>query len=333
MMRLPALGRSWLLLLLLLGLALACSLSGQEEPTTLPPPPVVSTPVQTYPAVLPATVTVEGAGQPSPAQTPTLAATVTIGSGVTAGPTVSVNTDVEYLITHVEENDILNVRSGPGVGNGVVTNLRPGTRSVRIVGFGQNVDDSLWVPINAGTVSGWVNSRFLTEQVDAALFCSDPEPRSLLDSLKSAVSQRNGQSLASLSDLSRGLRVRRYWNSEGVRFEDEQIANVFNSTSSYFWGVADGSGLDINGSFNDIILPLLDRDLLPATEFGCNEILHGGTAGLIQLPARYEGVNYFSLYRPPAAGSEQDWGTWVVGIERWQEDYFVSFLVHYQWQI
>jgi hypothetical protein len=201
------------------------------------------------------------------------------------------------------------------------------------VGFGQNVDDSLWVPINAGTVSGWVNSRFLTEQVDAALFCSDPEPRSLLDSLKSAVSQRNGQSLASLSDLSRGLRVRRYWNSEGVRFEDEQIANVFNSTSSYFWGVADGSGLDINGSFNDIILPLLDRDLLPATEFGCNEILHGGTTGLIQLPARYEGVNYFSLYRPPAAGSEQDWGTWVVGIERWQERYFISFLVHYQWQI
>jgi hypothetical protein len=39
------------------------------------------------------------------------------------------------------------------------------------------------------------------------------------------------------------------------------------------------------------------------------------------------------MYRPGPAGEELDWGTWVVGIERWQEEYFVSFLVHYQWEI
>ena len=329
-MTLSALRQGWLLLVLLLGATLACSLSSQEEPATLPPPPVVSTPVQTNTAVLPATVTVDASGQPPTGQTPTLAATVTIAAGVTAGPTVSVNTEAEYRVIHVEENDILNVRSGPGASNAVVTGLPPGTRGVRIVGFGQNVDGSLWVPINAGTVSGWVNSRFLTEQVESELFCNDSEPRALIESLKTAVSQRSGQALGGLSDLDRGLRVRRHWNSEGVRFENEHIPNLFGSPTSYFWGVADGSGQDINGTFNEVILPLLDRDLLPATELGCNEILHGGTTGLVQLPARYEGANYFSLYRP---GNEQDWGTWVVGIERWQGEYFVSFLVHYQWEI
>jgi hypothetical protein len=39
------------------------------------------------------------------------------------------------------------------------------------------------------------------------------------------------------------------------------------------------------------------------------------------------------MYRPAPADQELDWGTWVVGIERWQERYFVSFLVHFEWEI
>ena len=75
-------------------------------------------------------------------------------------------------------------------------------------------------------------------------------------------------------------------------------------------------------------------DLLEATEIGCNEILHGGTAGLIQLPDGYETINYYSFYRPGSAEYEgMDWGTWVVGVESWQGEFFLSFLVHFAWEI
>jgi hypothetical protein len=98
--------------------------------------------------------------------------------------------------------------------------------------------------------------------------------------------------------------------------------------------VADGSGAPIEGAFSKTMLPLIDRNLTPASVSGCDEILHGGTAGLVKLPASYEGVNYYSLYRPAGPDDfELDWGTWVIGIERWQGQYYLSFLVHYEWEI
>jgi hypothetical protein len=81
-------------------------------------------------------------------------------------------------------------------------------------------------------------------------------------------------------------------------------------------------------------VPLLDENLLGASETSCGDILHGGTAGLVQLPPSYEGLNYVSFYRPPAPGEiEFDWGSWAVGIERWHGEYRLSFLVHYEWEI
>ncbi|MFQ5420924.1 MAG: hypothetical protein ACE5EY_11260, partial [Anaerolineae bacterium] len=80
--------------------------------------------------------------------------------------------------------------------------------------------------------------------------------------------------------------------------------------------------------------PDLQKDLLPATEIACDEILHGGTAGSVRLPDGYQQTHYFSLYRPASAtDNELDWGTWVVGIEQWQGTYYISYLVHFQWEI
>lgn len=323
--------RWWLLVAFLFAFGLACNLTS-EEPTPLPIPPESTLQV---PSIEPPTLAASPeAGVPEPAEgTPTLAPTAAAGIGGTAVPTVDIDTELDYRVIHVDENDILNVRSGPGVSNGIVADLTPGQTGVRVVGFGQEVNDSLWVPINVNNVSGWVNSRFLTENIPGDVFCADPEARALLDELTTAIENRDGNLLAEISDPSRGLRFRRYWQTEGVRFEQQQINNVFNLTQSYFWGVADGSGEDINGSFSEVMLPLLDRDLVDSTQVGCDEILHGGTAGFVQLPFRYEGANYYSMYRPAPADNEFDWGSWVVGIERWQEQYFVSFLIHFQWEI
>lgn len=333
--------RGLLFVACLVVLGLACGLGTAEPTPTLPP--VVNTPLPTVEQQPTQAAEETAAGEAdtetvtagAAAATPTLAAAAdeTAAGQGTAVPTVDIDTEAVYRVVHVDENDILNVRSGPGPGNSVVTSLAPGSTGVRIVGFGQPVNGTVWVPINVDTVSGWVNSRFLTEDIPGDEFCNAAEPRALLDQLREAIENRDGDLLAEISNPERGLRIRRYWNSDGVRFENQQINNVFNLTQSYFWGVADGSGEDVNGSFSDIVVPLLDRNLVGSTEVGCNEILQGGTAGLVQLPFRYEGANYYSMHRPAEAGNELDWGTWVVGIERWQGEYFVSFLVHFEWEI
>ncbi|MFZ0547765.1 MAG: SH3 domain-containing protein [Candidatus Promineifilaceae bacterium] len=324
--------RSWLVVVGLLLLGLGCNLTTAEPTPTLPLLVITMTPssaTDDLPTQGPGAVVTEETAD----ATPTLAATATSTPVGTAVPTVALDTDIEYRVVHVDESDVLNVRSGPGASNEIVTDLEPGSTGVRVVGFGQMVSGSLWVPINVNNVGGWVNSRFLTEDIPSEQFCNDPEPRALLDELKTAVENQDGNLLAEISNPERGLRLRRYWRSDGVRFENQQVNNVFNLTQSYFWGTADGSGEDINGSFSEIMLPLLERNLVGSSEVGCNEILHGGTAGSVQLPFRYEGVNYYSMYRPAPADNEFDWGSWVVGIERWQETYFVSFLVHFEWEI
>jgi hypothetical protein len=137
-----------------------------------------------------------------------------------------------------------------------------------------------------------------------------------------------------LVEEGRPLHIRRHWwNPESI-LDSKIIPEIFTSTQSYDWGIADGSGDAIVGTFDAVIKPLLEKDLIGATEIGCGHILHGGTAGFVRLPNAYEGINFYSLYRPAGPDEfELDWGTWVVGIETWQGVHRLTFLVHYDWEI
>ena len=70
-----------------------------------------------------------------------------------------------------------------------------------------------------------------------------------------------------------------------------------------------------------------------APRLACDEILHGPTAGLVILPDGYEQLHYFSAYRPAPESQEFDWGTWVIGVDRWQGQYYLSYLIHYDYEI
>ncbi|MCB1520791.1 MAG: SH3 domain-containing protein [Hyphomicrobiaceae bacterium] len=65
-----------------------------------------------------------------------------------------------YMVVRVAAGDVLNVRSGPSEYHAPVGLVRPDSRSVRIVG---RCRDS-WCPIQHGTVTGWVNSYYLSEE-------------------------------------------------------------------------------------------------------------------------------------------------------------------------
>ncbi|MFQ5401188.1 MAG: SH3 domain-containing protein [Anaerolineae bacterium] len=314
---------------LLVSLLFGCASGGDEPPLSVPTL-VIHAPEQ--PAL---------AGETQP-PTPTLAATAVSDAAPTISPPASptppepVPTPAEprYQVAFVTVDDELNVRAGPGVENEVVGVLPPEAADVEITGEGQEVSGSTWVPISAAGVEGWVNSRFLAQTVEADTFCTEPDVLTLMGSFLTAVREEDGELLAQLVHLERGLRLHQAWWNPKVRLTHDEVSDLFNSSTRYDFGVEDGSGRPIVGTFSEVMLPLLQEDLLGAAETACNEILHGPTAGIVQLPDGYQSVRYFSFFRPPAEGdSEFDWGTWVVGVELWQGQYYISYLVHYAWEI
>lgn len=310
-------------------------------------------PVAVEPAATPATgesapLTTATATAPPVLQAAPTATTAAATAPATAAPTAP---DVEatsvplptenvagdgstYQVIFVVENDVLNVRTGPGAANPVAGELAADADDIIVTGPGEQVAGSLWVPVVAGTLSGWANSQFLTESIDGDVFCSSPAVEELVEAFRRAVADRDGESLARLVHPEHGLRIRRHWWNPEVTLSRIEAADLFDGSQSYYWGVADGTGDEMRGSFERYILPLLERNLLPATEMACNRILHGSTAGLVQLPEGYEAANYYSVYRPAGEDMiEFDWGSWIIGIERWQGVYYLSFLVHFEWEI
>ncbi len=318
--------RSLLILgMLILAMATAACTSGNNEPDNALVIPTAASAAE-VPGQLEATP-----DSPRPAAPTLETGSASDPSAAAPKPTATIPYNQVAFVT---SDDTLNVRSGPGVDFAVVGELNPDEDEILITGSGQQVAYSTWVPITSGDISGWVNSRFLAEVVNDTLFCDDKETYALLDNLQKSFVEQDGQLLASLVHPERGLRMRQSWWNPEIPLYSEDIEELFTSDAQIDWGIQDGSGEPLVGSFNEIMMPLMEKDLDGLPEIGCNEILHGGTAGLVQLPDGYEGISLLSLYNP---GSDEfdgmDWGTWAVGVELWQGAYYVSFMIHYSWEI
>jgi hypothetical protein len=297
------------------------------------------TPITAGPTVETTTLTPTSAptGIPSPQPVTPLPAAPTLSPSPqppTPSPQPSTPAAQSLSVAYVELGDTLNVRSGPGVDYDVVAELPPDAT-------GLSSDDSLeslitgstWIWVEGDGVAGWVNSRYLTTAVNEADFCDDPVVETILADLETAIATRDGALLAGLVHPERGLRLRHAWWNNEVFVPGDETAGLFDSDTVYDWGEAGGSGLPLTGPFSEMLLPLLDQDMLPATERACNEILHGPTAGMVILPEAYQPVPFVSLLRPAPGDVAFDWGSWAVGVERWDGATYLSFLVHYAYEI
>jgi uncharacterized protein YraI len=66
-----------------------------------------------------------------------------------------------WMVVSVRHDDVLNVRSAPGVGAAVVGTLDPTEHDVVALGSASLIDRSIWWEIDAGGVTGWSNARYL----------------------------------------------------------------------------------------------------------------------------------------------------------------------------
>ncbi len=298
---------------------------------TLPPP---ATAILATATNTPAPTPIPPSATPPP-PTPTLAPT-TVPPTIAPPTATPVAAAPVYRVAFVAANDMLNVRRQADADSTVVGQLSPAATGITVVDEGQSVrGGGLWLPVETTAGSGYVNSRFLTEQIDRATFCADPAVNDLLNRLQTVIVTEDVALLGELVHPTRGLRLRLNWWNEEIIVREDGITDLFRDRrrDAVNWGTDEGSGETIRGTFSDVMLPFLTRDLLGATQWACDELLYGPTAGLITLPEGYEAVHFYSAHRPAPAAQEFDWGTWAVGVERWEGRYYISYLVHYRYEI
>jgi photosystem II stability/assembly factor-like uncharacterized protein len=276
-------------------------------------------------------------GQPggTPALTatpgPTLAPTATKVPTATVGPTATLTTG-PFGVVLVNPSGALNIRNGPGVSYSIIgtfeyteTNV---TRTGPLSGSGINT----WYQVqNPGGGTGWVNSYYLTEYIRPENFCSDARIPVLLDRLKQAVNNSDGQLFASLVSPIHGLDVRLYHYTAPINYTTTGAAGAFTSTTVQNWG-AGPSAINTTGTFADVIQPKL-QDVVNAPTYAgyCNDPKFASLFAE-PWPGIYTNFNYYSLIKPGTPGIDLDYREWMVGIEYVRGTPYLSVLIHIVWE-
>jgi len=148
------------------------------KPTDTPVPmatliPPTATPIPpTDTPILPTATSVPPTDTPvPPTATPVPPPATPIPSTATPVPVQPTATSVPvppysgtYMVVNVTSDDVLNVRANAGVSHPIVGVIPHNGMGVEIAGAGEQVDGSLWVPIEYQEIAGWVNSNYLAHQ-------------------------------------------------------------------------------------------------------------------------------------------------------------------------
>jgi hypothetical protein len=326
----------WMLLFILLLSFTACNyprsdtpspqvlfptLSIQDTPTAMLMSPTTA-PSQTAVAFT-TTPALPTSTPPKAAATATLAPAAISKPGTPSGP---------YAVILVEENDVLNIRMGPGINYPIVGTFLSSATNVQWTGESAIVSDTLWVEVERkNNRVGWVNANYLTEYVTPDAFCQDSRVTTLLDDFKKALNNADGRLFSSMISPLHGLELY-YWRfGPSANYTAVEASWVFNSTYEVNWG-AGASGLDDIGTFREVPLPKLLEVINDSNyEQQCND---ASTASMYlePWPKPYANVNFYTLYKPGTPNVDLDWQTWLAGVEYVGGKLYLFSLIHFQWE-
>jgi hypothetical protein len=243
-----------------------------------------------------------------------------------------------FGVVFLSEDIGLDVQTSPGYDQQVITRMGPHSTGITHTHQFQWLNGILWLEINVpGGGTGWVKADNLTPQIDSRVFCLDSRMDSFINQFAAAIKERDGVKFMKLISPLHGLTVQHEWWNPEVRFPaGEKLAGIFTDSSSYDWGMQGGSGLPIQGSFYEVIVPLLD-EVLAQYSSHCNTLEQGvaasGSGGFTEWPFEYANFNYYTLYHPASATDALDWRTWALGLEFLGDQPYLVVLVHYHWEI
>lgn len=67
-----------------------------------------------------------------------------------------------FTVSGVPQNDVLNLRTGPGTASDVVAHIPPGGSAIMLTGQENRSGRTTWVEVNWQGMHGWVNKRYLS---------------------------------------------------------------------------------------------------------------------------------------------------------------------------
>jgi hypothetical protein len=152
----------------------------------------------------------------------------------------------------------------------------------------------------------------------------------LIQNLRTAIQTRDGKLLVSLIDPNAGVAVQYIRGGNEIVYHDN-FKFVFETTYEADWGLGAGSGAPVTGSFQEIVLPSLQKVFSSSPVLTCNSLKVGGATYIPTWP--HPGMEFYSVYFP---GTEQygnmDWETWAVGVTRQEGPPVLAALIHYAWE-
>ncbi len=285
---------------------------------------------------------VDDAAADEPETTTTTEDEDALAPGLTTTTAPAPDLGATYRVAFVEDGDnelgefeltadVLNVRAEPSADAALAGTLAPGVDGIAVTGDAERVGSSDWVPIEtADGVSGWVNRRFLVRDISADDFCTDTAPVTALAQFISALADANDVVLGDVIDPGRGV-----WYSldGGPPFEPVRGGDAPFAEPARDWYVQDGTGDVINGTYGDVVAPLLLDALGGGGSVTCNSYEVGGSAGFTSLVRGHEYVNFLAIHRPPF-DNELDWATAVVGLDLDEDQQWVVVsVVRFNWLI
>ena len=245
-----------------------------------------------------------------------------------------------YTVVNVASDDVLNVRANAGVAHPIVGAIPPQGMGVQVTGAGEQVDGSLWAPIQYGGVTGWVNSNYLAYQagwVDEAVAAQAAK-------IIMALKNRNLENLSRLVHPDTGVRFSPYTyvrvepgspDGADLVFSSAHIANFFADQTVYNWGHFDGSGNPIDLAFEAYFERFIyDADFARPRAVGYNEIIGRGNTinniaevypSAVTIEYHFEGID------PTYAGL--DWKSLRLVLEEKEGAWYLVGLVHDEWTI
>ena len=221
-----------------------------------------------------------------------------------------------YAVIGVAPNDVLNIRSGAGVGQPMVGSFASDAVNVMRTGPTATADGSIWVEVqNPGGGTGWVNSFYLTEYVTHDAFCADSRIPALIEQLKGSMNQSNGDLFAALVSPVHGVDVHLWAYQPAVSFNRAAAGNVFTSTEIHNWGIGPRGGPDPDlGTFAQIIQPrMLDTLNAANMETYCDSLTR--VFPLARPWPFSDRIHFYNLYKPSSSDAELDFRTWLIGFE------------------
>lgn len=265
-------------------------------------------------------VSVNPTATPLPTQTPTPLPTF--------GSTLSV--------VFVPDQQTVAVLEQPNEAARVVAYLEANQTDISTTGKFQYEGGRLWAEIQipqGGT--GWVDTQYLTTTYPADQFCSNSQVGGLAFRILEAFQQKDGDQLTKMVSPIHGLRVRTQWSNPEVYLGSyQEVQQLFSDTKAYLFGVDRRTQMPIEGSFMEIVYPML-LDTLDGSQEMCNTLSQGIAAdwvsGFIQWPFEYANLNYLAVFRPAPPGDDLNWRMWAFGIEFLNQSPYLTVMVHYQW--